>query len=179
MGKTNFDIVFDSIKRLQDNLFGIKEIIYITPMGAFILSCCFIDYFAGFYVGRSTRAKKQESYKHFEAYVRKFLPINYNAEELWRARGGLVHDYSFKCKFIFTTTKENEGEHLKEGFLARNGARINHSIKKWMVIDIFIEDVVKASDKYLYALKTSPSLKKNAIKRYKGLGSYLTDVTLI
>lgn len=66
-----------------------------SPLSAFILVSCAIDFFAGFYAGLATfKPKRGESPKNYKDFVAKYISM-YDPEDLYTAlRCRLVHNYT-------------------------------------------------------------------------------------
>jgi hypothetical protein len=143
-------MAFLDIKRASDG--GSK-------IGAFILASCFIDYMAGFAVG------KQSNGKDYKAFVKNYLPPCYVPDKLYTdLRCKLVHNYSEGGSYIFV-----DGEPQLHKQMDGNKMIIN--------LENFIDDLETAFQKLLYQIENDPNCKAAAMSRYKAIG--LLDVMLL
>ncbi len=139
-----YDMAFLDIKRASGG--GSK-------MGAFILASCFIEYMAGFVVGRATR---REDYIDF---VKNNLP-SYNATKLYEdLRCKLVHNYSEGGSFLFVDGKPDL--HLKKE---------QTTGKTFINLENFIDDLELALNKLLQDIENNQNSAATAQNRLNSIG---------
>lgn len=75
-----------------------------TNLAVFILGVCMIDALAGFYGGKE-KPTSEGNTGRFKTFVRKYL-TQYNADDLWEVRNGLLHSYAVE-KYSFVNKKRH------------------------------------------------------------------------
>lgn len=127
-----------------------------ATLGAFIIASCAIDYLATFASGRkSNRGHIAESYKNF---IKKYFPPEYSkyAEGIYKdLRCGMVHGLSAQN---FAFVYDQPDKHLKlwkpdTGIICLN-------------LENFIDDLIKAANKYIQALDSDIRLQQNLEERF-------------
>lgn len=123
-----------------------------SKMGAFILASCFIEYMAGFVVGRET---KGEDYKQF---VKDYLPNTYDPEKLYAdLRCKLVHNYSEGGSYIFADGKPDlHGKNLGNKMVVN--------------LENFVDDIECALKKVINELNSDSEKWEKAEQRYDKIG---------
>lgn len=76
-----------------------------TPLMAYLLVSCAIDFIAGFYCGRKPRNRNNKSGKEYRMFVKDFMP-NYDAEVLYKdLRCALAHNFALGESLALTHNK--------------------------------------------------------------------------
>jgi hypothetical protein len=119
-----------------------------TPLAAFILVSCAIDFLAGFMCGiTSFKPKGGESSKNYKSFVTKYLP-QYDPEDIYiNIRCRLAHNYTIGGNVRLT--HRNPGLHNPGG---NKGQRIIN-------FDDFFADFQKAADMYFDDLASDAQLQ--------------------
>jgi hypothetical protein len=155
--------VLGSIRRTYEATKGEED--GTTPLAAFILVSCAIDFLAGFFCGiESFSPKPGESSNNYKDFVKEYLP-QYEPEDIYKnVRCRLAHNYTIGGEVGLT--HESRALHDPKG---RKGAKIIN-------FEDFFEDFTKAADKYFADLAFDSSLQANFEKR-AALG-IATEVTI-
>lgn len=141
-----------------------------APTGAVLLSYCAIDAMA--YLSMP-EGKQKATNSDFKDWVRKYMktdhvqPIQYNEDDLWGARCGIVHTYGVesdlskdgKCRRI--VYKPNSLNHLYDP--------AKHPDLVILAVDLFILDFYDAMDSFLADIEQDEELKKRVESRLPGL----------
>ncbi len=134
------------------NLRDIKQIaLQDTFLAAFTLCCCFIEQASGF---RYAKTKNFTGKAMFEHFVREYLN-SYDPTKLRNdLRNKLVHNYSVGTSY--SLTKGQPDKHLSR----------DSSGRKLLNLENFVSDIENAFERWANELRTSDSIKLNAITWY-------------
>ncbi len=161
--KTTFDgWVEDSIFYIYQGLKEDKSN-KTTPLMAYLLVSCAIDFIAGFYAGRDTKNSTGLG-KQYKDFVRNFM-AGYDEDILYKhLRCALAHNFALGDILL---THNNSSVHLKKykGVLALN-------------FENFFNDYKIAVEKYFSMLDIDIDLQNKFLKRYNS-GGVLTVRSVI
>ena len=126
-----------------------------TPLAAFILISCAIDFLAGFMYGiTSFQPKARESSKNYKAFVTKYLPQYYPDDVYNNIRCRLAHNYTIGGSVALT--------HLRPDRHDPKGAKGRTIIN----FEDFCADFQAAADAYFKDLAVDPDLQVAFSKRF-------------
>ena len=120
MGKNNDNIPKEQLLEDLDSSFSKvalqdieRSLAENTNLSVFILGVCLIDALAGFRFGKETKYDGQDG-PRFKKFVKIYLK-EYNANDLWDIRNGLLHSYVVKGynfvnkkRYLHNPTKQGE-----------------------------------------------------------------------
>jgi len=123
-----------------------------SPLAAFILISCAIDFLAGFYCGiESFRPKPGQSFKNYKEFVERYMP-QYKPNDVYKhVRCSLAHSYTI-------------GGHLG---LTHDNRSIHRPASKVINFENFLEDFEAGAQVYFDELDSSAELRKNFEHRWK------------
>lgn len=125
-----------------------------SPLAAFILTSCAIDFLAGFFCGIESFTGGQSS-KNYKAFVTEYMPQYDPVDVYIHVRCRLAHNYTI-------------GGHL---YLTHNNRSIHYPResppRQVINFENFLEDFESGAEAYFKALDSSASLRENFEKRMK------------
>ena len=127
-----------------------------TNLAVFILGVCMIDALAGFYGGKEKPTNDGNS-DRFKNFVKKYL-AQYNADDLWEVRNGLIHSYAVE-KYSFVNKKQHLHDAPSNGGKFINDENFCNDLKT--AYENFKKDILCSSEK--------DEIFKNCEKRYNAL----------
>jgi len=122
-----------------------------SPLAAFILTSCAIDFLAGFYCGIESYTR--QSSKNYKSFVTEYMP-QYHPDDVYiHVRCMLAHNYTIGGQLYLT--HNNRDIHRPRG----------HPGTKIINFENFLEDFEAGAEAYFKALDSSAKLRKNFEKR--------------
>lgn len=123
-----------------------------SPLAAFILTSCAIDFLAGFYCGIESFTGGQSG-RNYKAFVKKYMPQYDPVDVYIHVRCRLAHNYTIGGNLYLT--HNNRSIHYPRESPPRQVINFEN----------FLEDFEAGAEAYFNALNDSPLLRENFEKR--------------
>ena len=131
-----------------------------TNLAVFILGVCMIDALAGFYGGKE-KPTNEGNADRFKNFVKKYL-TQYDADDLWEVRNGLLHSYAVE-KYSFVNKKPHLHDQPTNGGKFINDENFCSDLKS--AYESFKNEILASSEQDVILINTKKIL--NALKMMK------------